>query len=58
MIRFNTQLAEIAADKDLCKKICECYTMGQSVRHIATKFQISDYAVRKIAKYYANAIDN
>ena len=52
MIRFNTQIAEIAADEDLCRKVYQGYILGQSVRHIANKFQISDYAVKKLAKYW------
>ena len=54
MFRFNTQIAELAADRDLCKKISQGFALGQSVRHIANKFQISDYAVRKIVQYWAD----
>ena len=52
MMRFNTQTAELAADEGLCQKIYQGFTFGQSVRHIANKYQISDYAVKKIAKYW------
>jgi len=55
MTRFNTQLAEIAADHDLCKKVSQGVALGQSIRHIANKFQLSDYAVRKIAKHWADS---
>ena len=51
-MRFNTQIADLTEDQSLCQKVYENYCQGQSVRHIANKYGISDYAVRKLAKYW------
>ncbi len=51
MKRFNTQTAELATNFKLCKQIYDGYLAGQSIRHIAIKHDISDYAARKIAKH-------
>ncbi len=56
MIRFNTQIADLVEDLDLCRNIYNGFQLGQSVRHLATKHNISDYAVKKLAHYYRDVI--
>ena len=51
MLRFNTQTAELAADPELCQKVYQGFILGQSLRHIANKYQISQYAARKLVAY-------
>ncbi len=55
MIRFNTQTAEYAGNQVLCKELTERLQLGQSVRHIANTFGISDYAVKKLAKFWLDS---
>ncbi len=52
MITFNTQIAELVNDQELCQKVYQGFNLGQSVRHIGKKYDISDYAVRKIVKFW------
>jgi hypothetical protein len=56
MTRFNTQIADLVEDLDLCRNIYNCFQLGQSIRHIAKKHGVSDYAVRKLAEYYKEKI--
>lgn len=52
MIRFNTQIADLVENEDLCRTIFKGFELGQSVRHIANKHDISDYAVKKLVQYW------
>jgi len=56
MIRFNTQIADLVENKDLCRDIYNGIQLGQSIRHIANKHDISDYAVKKLAQYFKEKI--
>ena len=51
-MRFNTQTAELAMNQELCKQIHKGFFTGQSVRHIAAKYGLTEYAVRKLAHYW------
>ena len=51
-MKCKTQIAELAINQDLCQRVYDCFIHGQSVRHIARKYQISEYAVKKIVKFW------
>ena len=56
MQRFNTQIADLVEDEDLCRCLSQSIDLGMSIRHIAKKHGVSDYAVRKLAEYYKEKI--
>ncbi len=51
-MKFNTQITDLVENEDLCRSIYQGYQLGQLVRHLANKHDISDYAVKKLAKYW------
>jgi hypothetical protein len=52
MSRFNLQIAKLVEDQDLCQSVHSNFQLGYSIRYIANKYQISRYAVIRIAKYW------
>ncbi len=52
MSRFNSQIAPLLENQDLCQEVYQNFQLGYSIRYIASKHQISRYAVIRLAKYW------